>query len=653
MEDGPVTPAPVVDAPASPTPTPQPFNSRWPNVVALLLLALMALLAGGAVRRESVVIDEMAHIGAGLSYLQTLQLRLNEEHPPLAKVIAAIPLAMRGAKADYSHISWTVSSKFIPAYLGQWIFGAWVLSHWNDPVSTLWWARLPMLGLTLWLGWAIYRMGSRLGGAWGGLLCLTAFVTTPTFLTFGPLVLTDLPVTLFVVLTLWSMGELWRSPDRKRVAIFALYLAAALLSKFSAVILFAVIPAFALSLRFLPVAGQPAERAELKAWRRQRAWAATRGIGWALLVVYVFYFFFSIRQSTDALYMLGHNPIAMIVRRMLLPFALYLRGMGWVALTASRPCYIFGHTYPHGVWFYFPVVFLLKSTLGFLLLLLLSLVLWGWRKLARSPSVIPSGLAFHWRALWVGFWAFTIVCLLSRLAISIRHFGFSIALMIVFLAPLPLMIAAIRSSLVLKCLLAATAFVLAFSCIVTAVRSYPNYFPFINSLSFGRPAYALVSDSNVDWNQALPEVEQWVVSHNIQKIGIDEYGFSDPAVTVPQAHVWDCQRPAPDEAGTWQILSADMFLDAHNCTWLLHYPREALGGGSMYAVHLPDPIPPPGSAAGPPRPEDARNMLGFNLDIRTLFLSLQREPQRLPQVVAAMQQQFAKQMAAQKAKPKQ
>ena len=53
------------------------------SIAAVLLLALMAVLAGGAALRESVTIDEVAHIGAGVSYLQKLDLRFNEEHPPL------------------------------------------------------------------------------------------------------------------------------------------------------------------------------------------------------------------------------------------------------------------------------------------------------------------------------------------------------------------------------------------------------------------------------------------------------------------------------------------------------------------------------------------------------------------------------------------
>ena len=84
-------------------------SSRIIPAVAVLLLALMALLAGGAARRESVTIDEVAHIGAGVSYLQKLDMRMNEEHPPLAKVLAALPLVIRGVHADYSQVSWTFS----------------------------------------------------------------------------------------------------------------------------------------------------------------------------------------------------------------------------------------------------------------------------------------------------------------------------------------------------------------------------------------------------------------------------------------------------------------------------------------------------------------------------------------------------------------
>src|SRR5580692_11293922 len=120
------------------------------------LLVLMGLLAAGAALRESVTYDEALNIGAGVSYWQKLDLRLSEEHPPLARVIAAFPLILRGVRADYSNIAWTISDHLFPAYAGQLYFGELVLKHWNDPRSTLALARLPMLVLTLLLGCMVY-----------------------------------------------------------------------------------------------------------------------------------------------------------------------------------------------------------------------------------------------------------------------------------------------------------------------------------------------------------------------------------------------------------------------------------------------------------------------------------------------------------------
>lgn len=88
-------------------------SSRIVVAGVVLLVALMALLADGAARRESVTFDEVAHIGAGVSYLQKLDMRMNEEHPPLAKVLAAVPLVLRGVHADYSSVSWTFSGSGI------------------------------------------------------------------------------------------------------------------------------------------------------------------------------------------------------------------------------------------------------------------------------------------------------------------------------------------------------------------------------------------------------------------------------------------------------------------------------------------------------------------------------------------------------------
>lgn len=609
-----------------------------------LLLAFMAVLAGGAALRESVTVDEVSHIGAGVSYLQKLDLRMNPEHPPLPKVLAAVPLVLRGVRADYNHISWTFSEKFFQAFLGQWVFGEWLLEKWNEPKTVLAWARLPMLLLTLALGWTLHAFAKQLGGAWGGLLCLVVYVTTPAFLAFGPLVHTDLAVALFSLLALWTIAEVRRDPSRKNVLLFGLSLAAALLSKFTAGILFFAFFAFPLSLRWRAVSGQPEDKVAVREWRRSRWRATFKGVLWAALAVYAFYFIFSWHQPTDALYRIGDGPVALIVRRLLLPPLLYLRGVFWVLVTGKRPTFILGHTYPHGVWFYFPVVFALKSSLGFLGLLVLRGIVSISRKVrgAMSVAVIPPHRAMHWRALWVGFLVFTGACLLSPLDISIRHFSVPLVLLILLLAPLPRMLSDLQGQTRLGASLgAAAAVALAASCLFTAVRAYPYYFPYINALSLGRPAYELVNDSNVDWNQSLPEVRRFAQQHGLQKIGLDAYGFSDPTVSVPQAQPWNCQKPTQESGGQWVALSANFILDGHNCAWLLRYPREPLAGGSMYALCLPAPIPAAGTAEGPPLPSEFREFGGAPFDVLNLFIHVMQHPDDLPRTVQWMQATFS------------
>ncbi len=619
-------------------------NKLWGLPAALpavLLLALMAALAGGAALRESVTVDEVSHIGAGVSYVQKLDLRLNPEHPPLPKVLAALPLVLRGVRADYNHISWTFSEKFFQAFLGQWVFGEWLLEKWNDPKTSLAWARLPMLLLTLVLGWTIFACAKQLGGPWSGLLCLSVFVSTPAFIAFGPLVHTDIAVALFSLLTLWTFAGLWRDSSRRNVLLFGFSLAGALLSKFTAGILFFAFLAFILSLRLRPIPGHPTNKAEARDWHRPRWRATLKGICIAALAVYIFYFIFSWNQPTDVLARIGTGPIALAVRRLLFPPLLYLGGVLWVLLSSRRPTFILGNTYSHGVWFYFPIVFVLKSSLAFLGLLLMSslaaLSRWGRSKTNLSPA-IPQQFTAHWRVLWTALFVFTGMCMLSPLDISIRHFSVPLVFLILLLAPLPRMLGELLSpwGLIGNAVLAA----LVAGCLFTAVRAYPYYFPYINALSFGHPAYALVNDSNVDWNQSLPEAQHFVEAHQLQKIGVDQYGFSDSTVSIPHSRAWNCQNPSQEDAGQWVLLSANFILDGHNCAWLLQYPHEPLAAGSMYAVQLPSPIPAAGSAGGPPLPSAFREFGGAPFDIRGMFMHLNEHPEDMPRASAWMQTTF-------------
>jgi hypothetical protein len=50
---------------------------------------------------------------------------------------------------------------------------------------------------------------------------------------------------------------------------------------------------------------------------------------------------------------------------------------------------------------------------------------------------------------------------------------------------------------------------------------------FLELVDAGRPGYALVGNSNLDWNQS-PQVEDFRSAAQSKRVLLDEYGFSDP-----------------------------------------------------------------------------------------------------------------------------
>ena len=321
-----------------------------------------------------------------------------------------------------------------------------------------------------------------------------------------------------------------------------------MLSKFTGLLLIPAILALFLQTRFWPTAAEPREKEERRKWRRARWRCVLHGVAWAAAVVYAVYFIFSWNQPDDALNRVASGPWAPLIRRPLMPAWLYCRGLLVMLMGAARPTYLFGHAYAHGVPYYFPVVFALKSTLGFLLLLLLAAAA---GVVCRKPGtgIVPEPVRPHWRVLLVAFFVILTVCLLAGLDIGIRHFMLPVALLILMLAPLPRWIGLLPRRRIWQ----AATVALTVSCFVPVFAAYPYLLPFVNSLAFGRPAYYLLNGSNVSWNEALPEIERFAREHRLHTIELDWRSLSDPALVVPQARIWDCQAPRIGmRANGWQ-----------------------------------------------------------------------------------------------------
>ncbi|MGD0548086.1 MAG: hypothetical protein ABR991_09730, partial [Terracidiphilus sp.] len=92
----------ISDSTAAPTAAPvlrglSP-SPRISRIIAVALLALLAILLFASVRQESQTFDESTHLYAGFEYWKHGDFGVNPEHPPLAKMLAALPLLSMGLK---------------------------------------------------------------------------------------------------------------------------------------------------------------------------------------------------------------------------------------------------------------------------------------------------------------------------------------------------------------------------------------------------------------------------------------------------------------------------------------------------------------------------------------------------------------------------
>lgn len=71
---------------------------RVTTILVVVLLALMGVLLFTSVRQESQTFDESSHLFAGFEYWKHGDFGRNPEHPPLAKLLASLPLLRMGLK---------------------------------------------------------------------------------------------------------------------------------------------------------------------------------------------------------------------------------------------------------------------------------------------------------------------------------------------------------------------------------------------------------------------------------------------------------------------------------------------------------------------------------------------------------------------------
>src|SRR5664280_2452951 len=205
------------------------------SLLAGVLIATFLAQAFLASAIKSPVFDETGDIAAGLSYVQTGEIRANLQHPPLLKELAGAALWLAGVRLPDS----PQVRRMLADGGGERAVGAELIAA-NGPDRTMFWARLPFLLLAAALGVLLYLWGRQLLGEVAAVAALFLFTLDPTILGHGYLATMDTGLAAFTMLFLFALWHYLELPDTRRLIACGLTLGLLLCTKFSAIFLLPV-----------------------------------------------------------------------------------------------------------------------------------------------------------------------------------------------------------------------------------------------------------------------------------------------------------------------------------------------------------------------------------------------------------------------------
>lgn len=430
-----------------------------------ILLCVVAFVPLATMTEKSPAFDEVVYVPAGHSYWQTGRVLLNPEHPPLVKLLCALPLQALGMKSlpptsDLERGS--TRNDF------QWAFGTHYLFA-QDVQRVMTWARLPIVALSVALAILIWGWARELWGPSGGLLALFLYAFDPTVLTHASLVGLDLPFGFFTALFGYSLWRASASPSIPRVVAVGLTLGLVLATRFTGMIL---IPAA------LAVCSSRLRREPLLTIALWSTVLVCAGV-----VVWMAY---------------------------LCPRDLWFY---WNGIQAARresmglqEALLAGQTKWGGWWYYLPVAAALKSPVTLILLGLASTIAaflghhLSWKN--EWPVLIPASMLFLFHTAFAN-------------CIGVRYILCILPLTYVFCARLGPIV--LRSGTFTKVVVAGLLLWQAMS--VAAV--FPDHHAYFNEVAGGpTQGYRWLDDSNVDWGQGLVQL-----ARDLGKDSQDTYRF--------------------------------------------------------------------------------------------------------------------------------
>ncbi len=486
------------------SPVKKVMSTRGPVVAAALLL-LLAVQVIPAMRTKSATSDEFSHhIASGYSYLLTNDFRMNPASPPLPRMLTAVPLLFLGAKAPLDHDSWITGDspefarqffyRYNPGRLDEFVF----------------WARFPVVLLSIIFGLCLYVWGKRLFGETAGLAALILYVFCPDILAHSGLATADLCVALFFFTACMRFGQYLHKPTAKNLVVTGVMAGLTFLSKFSALALCPVLLLTALA------AGK----------RKEIALPKTLAfLGVTLFVIWAGYGFEMkplLKHTPDptkkitVLKWVGGPTLVRFAQEVPIPLSTFSSAVISMGVTRAEGtnAYLMGAWSRAGWWYYYFVAFAVKNTIPFLLF---GFAGFWWVLRAKVERV--------WKAVLlippVFFFAATMP---DRAQAGIRYF-----------LPVYPMVMLAGGAFASDCFgrgkvaRGIVAALLVWHAAET-LAVFPDHLTYFNEIAGGpRNGYKWLRDSNIDWGQDLKGLGELVRAEQYSEVALVFYGPVDPA----------------------------------------------------------------------------------------------------------------------------
>jgi hypothetical protein len=607
------------------------FLKKHHTIIITLILGFMLVVSVLNSANDSAIFDETAHIPAGYTYMRYLDMRLNPEHPPLIKDLAGLPLLFMNLNFDQTGDFWTDSVD------GQWDAGRSFLWHMdNNADRIIFWSRIPIVLLSLLLGWFIFKWTREISGIAAGLFALAIYAFDPNILGHNHFVTTDIGICAFMVFSFYYFLKFIRYPSWKRTIIFGIFLGLVQLAKFSSVLLF---PVYGLAMIIYPLVIIKINKQESSFIFRLKSVGKYLGKGItagaiSILVVWMLYTLNTFHMPTAKLADIinyqfspkSEMASAKTVNRVLLsldgnnltkPLAEYFLGVGMVfkRVAGGNGAYFMGQVSSKAFPAYFPTVFLIKEPLPNLFLMLSALLL----SLAGFAKFLSSEARNKFQKFWekiAGYlrenitsaslamfiFLYSYMSVTGNLNIGFRHlfpilpFAYILTAKVIF--DFWKKLHSRQSELIFGIILSALVLFL----VSGTVSAYPAYMSYFNQTAGGpKNGYKFVTDSNADWGQDLKRLKIWINEYNndnpvkpIDKIHLNYFGGADIGYYFGDQAIdwWDSRRPL--EPG-WYAISTNYLMgsfydkekkDSESYRWMENLKPVAQVGTSIFMYYI-------------------------------------------------------------------